>query len=63
MTAAPSIAMMMGVNIGGGECSQCKTYLALEIEGGVDGERMTSMPHSEFVAALESGEREFPAAA
>lgn len=27
----PSIFMLMGINIGGGNCTKCKTYLQLEI--------------------------------
>ena len=40
--AARSLWMDMGLNSGHGSCPKCRTFLHLEIEGGLDGERMVS---------------------
>jgi hypothetical protein len=52
--AAPSILMTgFGMNQGHGACPSCKTSLHLEIEGGLNGERMISRDWKEWLAKKE----------
>ena len=48
--ASPSIMMTgFGENSGHGTCPDCKTFFHLEIEGGLDGEKMISEVWDEWM--------------
>ena len=48
--AIPSIFMTgFGINSGSGACLNCKEFLHLEIEGGIDGEKMISTLWDEHI--------------
>ncbi len=48
--AKPSMGMTQwGRNSGCGSCLECKKFLHLEIEGGIDGEKMVSMLWDDFL--------------
>jgi len=48
--AKPSIMMTgFGMNQGHGSCLKCKKFLHLEIEGGLDGEKMISMLWDDYL--------------
>ena len=48
--AAPSIMMTgFGLNQGHGDCLECKTFLHLEIEGGLHGKNMISTTWDDFM--------------
>ena len=52
--AKPSIMMTgFGINSGCGSCLECKQFLHLEIEGGLDGERMVSVLWDDFLKRKE----------
>jgi len=56
--AAPSIMMTgFGMNQGRGSCLKCKEFLHLEIEGGIDGDKMISMLWGDFLKreGIENG--------
>ena len=51
--ARPSILMTgFGINSGSGDCLNCKEFLHLEIEGGIDGEKMISMLWDEHIKKI-----------
>lgn len=48
--AAPSMMMTeFGNNSGHGGCLECETFLYLEIEGGLDGEKMLAVEWNKFL--------------
>ena len=48
--AKPSMMMtQFGMNQGSGSCLKCKEFLHLEIEGGIDGEKMVSMVWDDYL--------------
>ncbi len=49
-SASPSIMMTgFGMNQGHGSCRECKSFLHLEIEGGLDGDKMVSEDWNSFL--------------
>ena len=53
-SAKPSIMMVgFGINTGHGSCLKCKKFLHLEIEGGLDGEKMVSELWDDFLKKEE----------
>ncbi len=54
--AKPSMSMTaLGVNSGCGSCLNCKQFLHLEIEGGLDGENMVSKIWDDFLKERKVG--------
>ena len=48
--AKPSMMMtQFGINSGHGSCLNCKEFLHLEIDGGIDGENMISMLWDDYL--------------
>ena len=62
--AKPSIMMAgFGINSGHGSCLNCKEFLHLEIDGGLDGENMVSKLWDDFLKIkekekIENGKKE-----
>lgn len=47
--AKPSMMMKLGMNSGHASCLECKEFLHLEIDGGIDGKNMISKLWNEFL--------------
>ena len=56
--AKPSMSMTgLGRNSGHGSCINCKKFLHLEIEGGLDGENMVSVLWDDFMKSTKKTEK------
>lgn len=58
--AKPSIMMTgFGMNSGHGTCPDCKIFFHLEIEGGIDGERMISEIWDVWLKKYKGSDKEY----